>query len=81
MSHTIEEWRSKGVEREGCVDNSQARRPVPGASLRGPRFGFLTAVDADVSAELDDSDTSFGAEAADEAGGGAEAFGGLVDGE
>jgi hypothetical protein len=36
----------------------------------------VVAVDADVLAELDDGDTSFGAEAADEAGGGAEAFGG-----
>jgi hypothetical protein len=40
----------------------------------------VVAVDADVLAELDDGDAAFGAEPADEPGGGAEAFGGLVDG-
>jgi len=35
----------------------------------------------DVFAELDDGDPSLGAQAADEAGGGAEALGGLVNGE
>ncbi len=39
------------------------------------------AVDADVLADFDDGDASFGAESADEADAGAESFGGLVDGE
>jgi hypothetical protein len=41
----------------------------------------VLAVDADVLAELDDGDPSFGAQAADEASGGTEAIGGLVNGE
>jgi len=40
----------------------------------------VVAVDADVLAELDDGDAAFGAQPTDEAGGRAEAFGGLVDG-
>jgi hypothetical protein len=94
LNHTLGVMATEKVGVRGSVDSAQCSSfralEVFGRSLRlgvgvltagGDEGIQVVAIDADVSAEFDDGDASFGAEAADEAGGGAEAFGGLVDGE